>query len=137
MASTRSRRHLGCHREVLGISNTNSGYPMRISVVIILLVLLGCTTRSMEPDEFRAKLSQCAAENRCWQYSRAVLSSQFEVAECGRKTYIPPQTLKGDMPGVNCNEVSPYEDAVRNLPTATCNDTGEDWSGVPKCPAKP
>ena len=110
---------------------------MRISATILLLALSGCATHSMEPVEFNAKLKQCAEESRCWQLSKAVLSSAFEVAECGRETYIPPETLKGDMPGVNCNEVSPYEDAVHALPNGTCNDRNEDWPGVPKCPAKP
>lgn len=28
---------------------------------------------------------------------------------------------------------TPYEKAVHNLPSGTCNDTNEDWPGVPKC----
>jgi hypothetical protein len=30
-----------------------------------------------------------------------------------------------------------YQDAVDHLPKGTCNDTNEDWPGVPKCPVKP
>lgn len=30
-----------------------------------------------------------------------------------------------------------YEDAVEHLPKGTCNDTREEWPGVPKCQPKP
>jgi hypothetical protein len=76
-----------------------------LSITVFILCLAACATRSMEPDEFHAKLLRCAAESRCWRLSSAVLSSQFEVAECGQHAAIPPESLTDIMPGLSCNEV--------------------------------
>ena len=37
--------------------------------------------------------------------------------------------------GEDDHQPTSYENAVQHLPKGSCNDTGEDWPGVPKCPA--
>ena len=45
--------------------------------------------------------------------------------------------FNGNPEGADDYQPTSYEDAVQHLPKGTCNDTNEDWPGVPKCPAKP